>query len=207
MLIFYDDFNGKLIDARNCLFYANGILLKPIIKPEGYVVFVNLDANTQHITVVSEKFQEYSYTISQASGSNAQAITVRLLRNAKKSFPDCVFVVGKLSNHGKNRSVILKSNIEYRIQGIINENSFNALTLQNLVGLRFSFSNDNKPMIITGKNVDGTYQSDISIKKSLRTEKTILRTYYGVCDKDGNYAIPVDIGQELVVKDVLRSAQ
>ncbi len=194
-----DDFNGKAIQGVILGFFQDDIRLKPVVKREGYYVFLNVDT-TKEVMIKSSHYKARIVRSEMLICENPDFVTVvRLYRNKEGNFTDCEWVEG---NSKKNilvyKTSMKSTGLTYKKEQQTDDDKtiiLSGYTPQNLSGKCYIIGKGVSKEIFTiiARNEDGSYQLSSPLKKTFKQEEPIYRLYFGLTDKNGDYAIPIDI--------------
>ncbi len=197
-----DDFNGRDIFGPVQGFYIRNFNLKPIVKQEGYYVFINCDV-TDDVIIESLYYNTKSVPVSVIEKyGNEKTVTVRLHRKQTGIFNDCSW------QNGKQKANYLVLAIGNEVNGLSlskvdkNENNtvvyFSGYSSEKLTGMCYCTDKGKKanPFYIIGKTPDGGYEISHGKNWSHQKGQKLYRLYSGYSDKEGCYSIPIEVESE-----------
>ena len=201
---------------KKFLFVINNQIYKPIEKEEGLYVFLEPMEAVSKVEIVSTDFHNCTAVVRKDELNKAEPIAdVRLFGKPGKSFSNqSCFVYGKIEDStltfpvavGIRKSVatglVLKEIKKIDQSTFIQVTGFSK---DNLIGKTFA--------LVSGKKLDTFFISEKSGINEYRVEGNVInkhdkgtlieRIYRSVTDEKGNYAIPVEQGEEQLISEVI----
>ncbi len=209
-LILYDDFTGKPITLGGQLFHINDRLVRPIAKPEGFYVFAGLQGDVFDVVITGGKYMEEKIRVDITTLKKSNPVVpVYMYRRYQAGFSDCDFVQGALAPRAMVYA-LKQSKAPMKLVAINKVNEDTAVMMSGyfykpVEQLNFFLGTQEKGEIFRTQEIlpDKSYLLTDGLAKKHKSGEAITRLYATRCDEDGNYYIPVDIGEKSFIKTVI----
>lgn len=213
-----DDFSGQCVQRKKFRFSIGNNVVHPIEKPEGLYVFLEPLESDIRVFIEGSDYYPCSVLVQKQNLSKEEPIAeVRLYGKIGKGFPySCEFVTGVLKDMSGDTPVevfarrtnptglLFKEYKEINGQHLVR---FQGFTKEKLLGKPYVLGDgkDAVPFILMEKLGVGEYRIELNGAFPIQIEKgaSLHRIYRSVTDEKGTYAIPVDIGEEQKIKEVM----
>ena len=190
VLQFIDDFTDKIItDKILTLKTLDG--KTPIIKNDGYYVFLNCQ-DTNEVIITSSYYMQKTVKI-----KNGDTLKVRLYPNIYYKFSNNhTYLTGKAEKNTEIKATLKKSNFRllYDYNNLDDKkiSIFNPLNIE-LVGRYFLIWNkDNEEFIQIKENYNNIYLLSSALKNDYKKVGTKLyEVYYTIANENGEYILPI----------------
>lgn len=199
-LVLYDDFSGKPIRDRGCMFALNGRPVRPLIKPEGYYVFSWSGPQSVQVSATCQGYRTAVTSVSlDALSPSDPVVPVRMYRSGRW-YPDCDLLEGRvpaadvqvyafvelrpaLCLTGEHK----KGSQELRISGYGHKS-----LLQ--MPLSVGGGKARELLLPVRRLSEGLYRLRFPLKGTHPDGEWLLRAYSAYADSEGLYRLPVDFG-------------
>lgn len=209
-----DDFSGKVISRKKFMFQKNGQLLKPVEKEEGLYVFLEPMGDTEWILITGADYYPYMVKVEKETLDRQNPIlNVRMYGRPGGSFPyRCSLLEGKAEGKdlpvevcGKKKKSTGISLKEIRTVDGEQHLIVHGFTKEQLIGKTFAMSSkkDTEVFVITEKVGMNEYKIEGALTGKYPDKTPIDRVYRSVTDENGNYAIPVEVGEQEQISEVI----
>lgn len=212
-----DDFSGKIITGKKFLFTYNGQTVKPVEKAEGLYVFLEPMEEKCSITVYGVDYYEQQAIVEKKELQRSEPICeVRMYGRPGRNFPyrcslyeGCAtgkkleYPVWVCAKRGNPTGLTFKEvkTEEDGSQVLV----VNGYSRENMVGHTYGIciKKDIEIFVITDKIGMNEYRVAGKLSGRFTAKAPIERVYCSVSDEMGNYAIPVDEGEQESITEVI----
>ncbi|MGN0342457.1 MAG: hypothetical protein ACI4DO_06670 [Roseburia sp.] len=212
-----DDFSGKAISGKKFLFEnGEGQALKPLEKSEGMYVFLEPTEEEARIWIRGSDYYSHMVTVQKKQlDEKNPVLDVRLYGRPGGSFPyRSSLVEGRISQKGggypalicaKTSRDTLISLKEIKQQEDGTHLIVNGFSREVFIGKTFAMTVKKKTevFVITEKIGMNEYKIDRNLIEKYPQKTPIERVYCSVTDSQGNYAIPVEPGEQDQIAEVI----
>lgn len=204
-----DDFSGKKIEKKMCMFKVDGRLVSTIYKEEGLYLFLEPITHPCRLEIEAQDYFPGVVLINQSELDPAYPVVdVRLYHKPGGTFPyRCSLCCGKveLPEKGKSFMVYGVSSVDsgYMLKAVKDMDTTTVIELtgyhkEKLPGRVFGLGKgkDLEVFVITEKSGMNDYLLSSKLQKSHPKGEKLLRVYRTYTDGNGNYVLPVAEGTE-----------
>jgi len=213
-----DDFSGQCIQRKKFLFSIENRVVHPIEKPEGLYVFLEPQAEETKVRIESADYYPCSVLIQKKALNWEEPVAdIRLYGRPGRNFSyTSGLLTGNVTKKGQKfpAEVYAKrtrpTGLTFReYRNVEGEHWvwFQGFTKESLLNKPYILgeSKEAVPFILTEKRGINEYHMEFQKEPSTEFEPgaPLVRIYRSVTDATGAYAIPVDAGEETLIKEVI----
>lgn len=215
-----DDFSGQCIRRKKFRFFMEERAVHPVEKEEGLYVFLEPVETKVRIWIEGTDYYPCSVQIEKKLLDPEEPVAeVRLYGRPGGSFPyPCELLVGRLKSLSGKQKIPMEIYAErtrptglvfreYRNVGGAHWIFCQGYTKENLLGKPFVLGRgkDACVFVVLEKQGINEYRIEPDGKPPDRTETgtPLVRIYRSVTDRSGAYAVPVECGEEALIKEVM----
>lgn len=214
-LLLTDDFTGKKIENEQFAFQIHGKTYKPVHNEPGIYVFLEPMEEEELVEIYSSSYHATSVVIRKRELNAKEPVRdIRMyVRPGKKTGFPYEYLTGRLEENGVTfpAEIGVKSQKEtgLSIKEIVRKEnstfiSVNGFTRDPLIGKTFAVSSPKgtEVFVMIDKVSMNEFRISENLREAYKTATPIERIYRSVTDKEGNYAIPVDAGENGSTREV-----
>jgi hypothetical protein len=203
----FDDFSGNAILKQQFEFKIDGLLAKPILKPEGVYVFLEPLKESVMLEIRGNFYHPETVKIDKAAlDPSSPLVTIRLFGKPGQGYDrNKIFLDGKITDQDLNFPVKIaalcnkETGLTYR--EIVRQDKATYLMcsckeplLEQVEGKTFCLTGKEKTdiFVIHEKKLRSEYRISDTISPDQLPGTPIQRVYCSVTDERGHYTIPID---------------
>ncbi|MDO4261626.1 MAG: hypothetical protein Q4C82_06070 [Eubacteriales bacterium] len=213
-----DDFSGACIRSSRFRFSVGERIVHPVEKAEGLYVFLEPQQEETRVYIEGSGYHSCSILVKKSLLDPEEPVAdVRMYAQAGGGLPGCEYLCGTLAPPGgglpaqvyarRTRPTGLTFR-EYRPDGESCILYFQGFTKENLLNRPYELGegDDRTILVLTEKRGIGEYRAELEGKPpdGVRAGEPLVRIYRSVTDRFGAYAIPVECGEERLIREVMR---
>ena len=210
-----DDFTGIPIQKKNFWFRINGQIVHPLEKEEGLYVFLEPVEPKESIEIVGvDYYPRYQVVEKEKLSPRNPVVDVRMYIRADRAWQlECDLITGQIK---KKNTVFPAEVCTLRSLGLSLKEIrsmedgekhliLQGFTKEKLIGKSVALQSkkETEVFVITEKIGMNEYRIAGSPAGNYPKDTPLLRAYCSITDESGNYAIPIETGEQEKISEVI----